>query len=412
MHAKNQEIIFRDYQGDNAARKAADSWRNDCGERVDNFAPKHAYDRKYLQGPEIDFSRFPVAVIETDDWGCCTRILETADDLERVFQVLRNVKGADGLQAVCTAYTCVSNPDFKKIRENNVRRYFDLTLDEGFPEPWDGKGILDKMRQGKKEGIWHPEYHALLHHQSPRLWLQLLQGTGPQADYARERFEQGFFSQKHHIAEYGAYTVREQFEIIRTGFERFERLFGYAPRAAVTSDAYPETVILWSVCGIDAVSLVNAKLNDGTPTVYNTKPWNFQDLYAPMGAIGSSSGVVYLGRNSGLELGETEESAKAAVSRVIKVDNEPAVISIQRAALIESAEHLAGISRLLQYVADSGAVFATSVDLADLYRQGWFVRENILHKYAEAPCPFSEGISLESGEKEKITEKSLGNFKI
>ena len=23
MHAKNQEIIFRDYQGDNAARKAA-----------------------------------------------------------------------------------------------------------------------------------------------------------------------------------------------------------------------------------------------------------------------------------------------------------------------------------------------------------------------------------------------------
>ena len=406
------QIEFCDYKGNEKLRKAPDSWRNYCGERVDNFAPKNVYDRKYLQGFDIDFARFPVVVIETDDWGCCTRILETPDDLDKVFAVLRSIRGADGLPVVCTAFTCVSNPDYKKIKKNNYRRYYDLVLDEGFPEPWNGSGILDKMREGMREGIWHPEYHALLHHQSPRLWLQFLRGTGPQSDYARERFEKGFFSQKYHIAEYGAYTAREQFEIIKTGIGYFERLFGYSPRAAVTSDAYPETVLLWSVCGIDTVSLVNAKLNDGTPTVYNTKPWNFQDIYAPMGAIGASSTVVYLGRNAGFELGESADAAWAAICRAWQNANEPAVISCHRAGMIEDDGHLAAFGSLLKHAADSGAVFASSPDLGNLYRQGWFVRQGVLHKYAECSCPVKTGISLTDGTEVKITKKTLGNFKI
>lgn len=111
------QIEFCDYKGNEKLRKAPDSWRNYCGERVDNFAPKNVYDRKYLQGFDIDFARFPVLVIETDDWGCCTRILETPDDLDKVFAVLRSIRGADGLPVVCTAFTCVSNPDYKKIKK-------------------------------------------------------------------------------------------------------------------------------------------------------------------------------------------------------------------------------------------------------------------------------------------------------
>ena len=80
--------------------------------------------------------------------------------------------------------------------------------------------------------------------------------------------------------------------------------------------------------------------------------------------------------------------------------------------MIEDDGHLAAFGSLLKHAADSGAVFASSTDLGNLYRQGWFVRQGVLHKYAECSCPVKTGISLTDGTEVKITKKTLGNFKI
>ena len=386
-----------------------DTWRNAQGEEVRQLTAKNQYDRKYLRRCEVDFKRFPVAVLESDDWGCCSGHLETPADLEKLYRLLESIRGADGLPVILTAFTCMGNPDFEAIEKNGFTRYEDIAIDKGFPKPWNGEGTVEKYRDGMKRGVWHPEYHALLHHVSPRLWLQLLRGKGKAAEIAQERFRRQYFAQPSHLPEYQGFTVAEQNAIIREGFERFRRTFGYSPRAAVTSDAYPETVVLWAANGIDTVPLINCRGNVGTVTVYHTKPWNFQDMYAKMGDVGASTGVVYLARNAFFENG-TPEVVLNSATRDWKI-GEPAVISCHRGVLLKP-ERQAEFKDLLKKLADAGAVFATTAEVGDLYRRGWFVRGGVLHKYAAAPCPYPEGTDLATGKKVKITAETTGNFKI
>ena len=168
--------------------------------------------------------------------------------------------------------------------------------------------------------------------------------------------------------------------------------------------------MLWAANGIDTVPLINCRCNDGIVTVYQTKPWNFQDMYGKMGDIGSSTGVVYLARNAFFEQASADE-VFAAVDRVWTAVKEPAVISCHRCELVKPVR-LAEFKILLKKLAGAGAVFVTSVELSDLYRRGWFVRGGILHKYAAAPCPYTKGTDLATGKAVKITDASLGNFKI
>ena len=386
------------------------SWRNSQGEDVQQLTAKNQYDRKYLRRCEIDFKRFPVAVLESDDWGCCTGNLETPADLEQIYRLLESICGTDSLPVILTAFTCMGNPDFEAIEKNGFTRYEDIAIDKGFPKPWNGKGTVAKYLDGMKRGVWHPEYHALLHHVSPRLWLHLLKGKGQAAEIAQERFSRQYFAQPSHLPEYQGFTVAEQQAMIQEGFERFRRTFGFSPRAAVTSDAYPETIVLWAANGIDTVPLINCRCNDGIVTVYQTKPWNFQDMYGKMGDIGSSTGVVYLSRNAFFEGNADTEEVFAAVSRVWKI-NEPAVISCHRVGLLKP-ERRKEFRKLLKKIVDAGGCFITSPELSDLYRRGWFVRAGILHKYAAVPCPYTAGTDLATGKKVKITDARTGNFKI
>ncbi len=388
-----------------------DTWRNAQGAEVRQLTAKNQYDRKYLRRCEIDFKRFPVVVLESDDWGCCSGHLETPADLEKIYRLLESVRGADGLPVIVTALTCMGNPDFEAIKKKGFTYYEDIAIDKGFPKPWNGKGTVKKYLDGIARGVWHPEYHALLHHVSPRLWLHLLKGKGQAAEIAQERFSRQYFAQPSHLPEYQGFKVAEQQAMIQEGFERFRRTFGYAPRAAVTSDAYPETVVLWAANGIDTVALINGRLNDGTVTVYQTKPWNFQDMYGKMGDIGSSTGVVYLSRNAYFEGKESADETFETVTRVWTKINEPAVISSHRGGMVRP-ERQPEFLKLLKKIVDAGGCFATSVELSDLYHRGWFVRAGVLHKYAAAPCPFKSGINLATGKKVKITEASLGNFRI
>jgi hypothetical protein len=248
---------------------------------------EHYHKTSLIRKFEIDPERFPAVVFESDDWGACERIpsaeiaeknkellgwwqpkLENIFELEELFSVIGKYIGIDNQKAVFTAFTSVGNPDYDAIRANGFTRYCDIGIDEGFPTPWNGDGIIEKMREGVRRGIWAPEYHSMLHHTSTKLWLELLRGEGPQNEYARKLFDLNCYLQDRHLPEYEKFTVREQREMIDTGMERFHRAFGYAPNAAVTSDAYPITVSLWAAAGINTVSLINCRVNSGEVVVY------------------------------------------------------------------------------------------------------------------------------------------------
>ncbi len=402
---------------------------------------------------ELDMDRFPAVVFESDDWGSCEWLpdkasvdlwrmahkndsvsmgrLEKSSDLIKLYGVLDRFSGLDGQKPVFTAFTCMGNPDFEAIRADGFREYRDIPLKKGFPSPWDGSGAVDVMLDGMRKGIWSPEYHAMLHHTSPREWLCLLWGTGPDSENARELFDLHAFGQGRHVPEYNGYNVLEQNEFILTGFRRFRETFGVLPSAAVTSDAFPETVILWAANGIRIVCIVNCRINSGETVVYNTKPWNFQDTYTKLGDYDPMLDVVYLTRNAFFEADSSDkrrygisgEDLMKVIERNFGSFGEPSVISTHRSAYVsfDSAQEtarLAELESLLALLEKRGVFFLTTSELGSLYRNGWSLRpfggKQIFRKWAECEVPsgFEKGLELPSLKEVSVREKSLGNYLI
>ena len=410
---------------------------------------KYAICRRF----ELDAERFPAVVFESDDWGACEWLpdrnaleswrsmhpgenialqrLEKACDLNKLFHVFMRHRGMDSLSPVFTAFMCMGNPDFDAIQANGFAEYVDIPVMRGFPAPWDGAGALDAMRSGMEKGFWSPEYHAMLHHTSPRKWLDLLRGSGPDSEKARQLFQLRAYSQRRHIPEYDDSTVLEQNRMITEGFQRFQEAFGTLPSAAVTSDALPETVVLWAANGIRFVCIINCRVNSGETVVYNTKPWNFQDTYRKIGDYDPLLDVVYLTRNAFFEVdpadrrlfGISGAELMKVIERNFKVYGEPAVISTHRSAYVShdpemEAVRLRELENLLALLEKRGVLFLTTSELGSLYRNGWSLRSfgtrKIFRKWSECEVPPGCGTALELPAMKEVVirEKSLGNYLI
>lgn len=372
----------------------------------------------------IDWQRFPAVVFESDDWGACETVrnagdaaalqplwdevlerprpilstLETPADLSRLYETLGGVTGADGLPAVFTAFTCTGNPDFDAIRETG--EYRDIGIDEGVPSGWQRGDLLSAWRDGVARGVHAPEFHGNLHHTSPVTLMELLHEDGPEGRLARESFDREAYCQGRHVPEFEGMTVREQLAWNRTGIERFARAFGFRPACAITSDALPETEVIWALLGIRAVCLKNCRVNSGQVVVYPTKPWNNQDPNVPLGAYDPVIDVVYMVRNAFFECAANPDQSADVVLDVIRArwsENEPAIISTHRANYVSldparAETGFAELRRLLRSLsADTPARFLTTAEVADIYRQGWSLRScgdrRILRVYAEDPEP-------------------------
>lgn len=364
------------------------------------------YNNPYERHFEIDVKKFPAVVIESDDWGACEVIpdakmldkynavmkkynksqggesssLERPDELENLYKVLEAHKGADGNSAVFTAYTAMGNPDFDAIRKNNFSQYVDIPVNKGFPAPWQGEGVVDKMREGMSRGVWFPEYHAMLHHTSPKLWMELLNGNSPASELARELFDLYSYYQLQHLPEFNGYDLHEQYQMINTGFQRFKETFGYMPNAAVTSDAFPETELIWLALGINTVPLKNCRVNTGEVVVYPTKPWNMQDVYAKIGDCSKIADACFLTRNVFLEVGNSLDEAVTTVSKVLKIYKEPVVISSHRANYCGFdrdvvKQRLERLDAVLSELDKMGVYYLTSAELSSIYRKGCSARK-------------------------------------
>lgn len=365
-----------------------------------------SYQQKYTRKFEIDQKEYPVVVWESDDWGACEVIPEASMlnaynrtlskygkaydwahcgyernfEMRDLYNVLNAHAGADGVKPVFTAYTAMGNPDFRAIKESGFRTYYDIPLGEGLPEGWEDTGTIPLMLSGMEQGIWSPEYHAMLHHTSPRLWLARLRADDDCGKLARELFDMNSYFQAEHVPEYEGYSILEQSQFIRTGFQRFKKLFGRYPQAAVTSDAYPETVQLWAAYGITTQPLKNCRIHTGEVIVYPTKPWNLQDVYAKMGDFDIQSGTICLTRNVFCESGITADSVLNAARMSHNTFREPAVISSHRANYCSfdaalRAQNLERLDAILTEFDRRGVYYLTSTELSSIYEKGWSARQ-------------------------------------
>lgn len=351
---------------------------------------------------QIDWRDFPAVVIESDDWGACEyaptreiwvdeqRVtasgkfppfhngkLESPEEMERFSDLLSGFSDSNGSPAVVTGFICLANPDFEKIKASGFREYHDLFVDEGFPCPWKGGGLVEAWRRAISKGVFAPEFHSRFHHSNARNWMkQLRENSG---GVARTRFAKGIYCQDPHDPEYGGMRPMEMEGWIGPAVAAFERTFGFKAAAGVTSDATPLTEILWAAHGIRTFCLRNFSIPGATPLTYHTKPWNNQDPDTPMGAWNSETDVIYMSRNvffePAFDLDYSFDRTMRHV-RAIRERNEPIVISTHRLNYVNWDEEITErgfreFRRLLEALSEMpGVRFLSTREAAGIYREG------------------------------------------
>ena len=163
--------------------------------------------------------------------------LETNEDLELLFEVLTKHKDHKGNHPVITAVTNTGNPDFLKIKEANFQHYAYETIEKSYQRYDHSDKVLGLIQKGIENKIFIPQSHGREHVQV-NWWMQELRNEN---SYARKFFEEEYFflngnfisNPKRSRGIGAAFDVWEQKdletqkEIIQTGLNDFEKLFGY-----------------------------------------------------------------------------------------------------------------------------------------------------------------------------------------
>ena len=214
-----------------------------------------------------------IVVIESDDWGsirmpskevynalltkgihvdCCRYCrydsMETANDLNALFELLNGVKDKNGNPAVITANTVVTNPDFDKIRASNYQEYHYKLITQSYKDYEGCANSFDLLKEGNKKGLLSIQSHGREHLNIKR-WMYYLQNDYPETRFA---FEHGVYGlsttitsekRKSFLPAFDYETVEEELqanEIAKDGLRIFKELFGY------TSESFIASNYVWS----------------------------------------------------------------------------------------------------------------------------------------------------------------------
>jgi hypothetical protein len=212
-----------------------------------------------------------IVVIESDDWGSIRMpskevflklqkmgykpendpyprydSLASEEDLSALFEVLHSVKDKNGSPARITANCVVGNPDFKKIRESRFTEYFYEPFTETLKRYPAHQNSFPLWKQGIRQEVFHPQFHGREHLNIDR-WLNALQSNKKNI---RDAFDLEMLSISSETTELKfAYMESLDFfsedekqsktEILKSGAELFERLFGYR------SDSFIANCYIW-----------------------------------------------------------------------------------------------------------------------------------------------------------------------
>jgi hypothetical protein len=321
-----------------------------------------------------------IVVFEVDDWGAVrTRSKEARDkmisagvnlkknrfdyydslagakDLEALFGVLSKHKDKNGNPAVFTAVGVVANPDFEKIKASGFTEYSYEGLTDTLKRYYPNEDVFSIWKQGIDAGIFHPEFHGR-EHLHPQLWLEVLRSGDKNVLTAFENESLGVKSdllQKYKGGYLSAFdykdeqNLREQEEVIKTGTELFEKLFGYKAQHFTSSGLLHNSKIdtylkEYGIKYIDVAKMHIEPLGGGN---YGKKTYKLGQKNA--------LGQTYITRNSRFEPNDAGNADW--VGNVIKdVEiafrwNKPAVISSHRVNYvghIDESNRKAGLEKL------------------------------------------------------------------
>jgi len=201
-----------------------------------------------------------IVVIESDDWGSIrmpspesfnslkrkgypvdkhkfTSLdgLESKEDLEVLFKVLRNHKDKNGKHPVITACALVANPNFEKIASSGFKEYHFETIDKTYQSYGESELLEFWKEKGIKENLLYPQFHGR-EHLNPRKWLSVLkEGVQMEMDAFNEKVLLGLsgsasLKERNYMAAFEHTSEEHKEEIKQTAIEGltiFEQLFGF-----------------------------------------------------------------------------------------------------------------------------------------------------------------------------------------
>lgn len=213
--------------------------------------------------------------MDSEDFGRYNQndTLASAADLSALYEVLSSTVDKRGSHPVITAVALVANPDFEKIRENGFNEYvyepITVTLDK-----YGHRGAFDLWKEGIEKQLFVPQFHGR-EHLNVAAWMRALQSGEPEVRIAFDHGCWGYNNKHKHGLRYQAAFDLEfkkdlsvQREVISSGLQLFESLFGYkasffVPPNGPYNTTLDETVAAGGVKYLSASKLQHEVLGEG-----------------------------------------------------------------------------------------------------------------------------------------------------
>lgn len=213
-----------------------------------------------------------IVVIESDDWGSVRMrsiedfkelqkkgvpvdtdhynindSLESNEDLELLFDTLAKFEDKTGRNPVMTGVNVVANPVFDKIKENGFTEYVYEPYTETLKRYGSHDRVYELWKKGIAERLFVPIFHGR-EHLNAQFWMRALQ-RGNASTLAA--FEHGITGiprkgiRGEEVPNFQAAflidTVEDlpyQKEVLQTGLDLFERLYGYRAKYFVPTNGF------------------------------------------------------------------------------------------------------------------------------------------------------------------------------
>lgn len=209
-----------------------------------------------------------IVVIESDDWGSIRMSskeafdrmlkagmlvdrshynlydsLECNDDLEQIYETLSKFKDSTGRHPVITGVNVVANPDFEKIKTNNFSEYIYEPYTETCKRYSNHDRVYDLWKEGIEKRLMVPIFHGR-EHLNAQFWMRALRDKNKSTLVGFENEVTGMPGIKGEKlpdfqAAFQIDTINDlvyQKEVLKTGLDLFEELYGYRSRYFVPTN--------------------------------------------------------------------------------------------------------------------------------------------------------------------------------
>jgi hypothetical protein len=159
--------------------------------------------------------------------------LASSDDLSTLFELLSKFIDKNNKSAIFTAISVVANPDFEKIRKFDYEKYYYEPFTETLSRIAGCENSFSLWKEGIDKQLFIPQFHGR-EHLNVAVWMRALQRRDKNTRAAFDERCWGFNNDHPLDISYQAAFELEYFsdlesqkEVITTGLQLFEQLFGY-----------------------------------------------------------------------------------------------------------------------------------------------------------------------------------------